>query len=190
MTDQATPEERIQSRPLPPPPAPPRTLKKQSSGSVEPEEGRLSRTSTRSGRSAVRDDLTYADTENFKSVAETLNSTRTMAATETQQFHTVQDTMDSHTLLVTGNKTRSEDDLTLADSVVDDMVSCCETLIVDDEHENLDTCADTLTAAQMDDQFYDDDDNPYPSVDFNAMMLGPGGHIVEPESPGVVRDKC
>merc|ERR1719397_778172 len=184
----ATPiEERIQSRPLPAPPAPPRTLKKQSSGSVEPEDGRLSRTSTRSGRSAARDDLTYADTENFKSVAETLASSRTMAVTE--QFHTVQDTLESHTLLVTGNKTRnSEDDLTLADSVVDSLQSCCETLIVDNDHENLDTCADTMTAAELDDQFYDDDDNPYPSVDFNSMMLGPGGHIVEPESPSVVRD--
>jgi len=149
----------------------------------------LSRNSNRSGKSAARDDLTYADTENFKSVAETMAESRTMAATE--QFHTVQDTMESHTLLVKGNTTRnSEDDLTLADSVVDDMQSCCETLIVDNEHENLDTCADTMTAAELDDHFYDDDDNPYPSVDFNSMMLGPGGHIVEPESPGVVRDKC
>ena len=83
----------------------------------------------------------------------------------------------SRTLLATQGDGGSVDDLTLADSVVDNMVSCCDTLVGDN-----DTCA-TPT------DFYSDDDNPYPTVDFNSLMTGPTGRIVEPgDSPGVVHE--
>merc|ERR1719433_969446 len=65
-----TPEERIQSRPLPAPPAPPRNLKKKSA-SIEESEGRASRNSDRSVGEVTA-------TENFRTCAETMNTSKTL----------------------------------------------------------------------------------------------------------------
>merc|ERR1719309_1602229 len=143
ITEKLTPEveERIQSRPLPPPPAPPRTLKKKSA-SIEESDGRTSRSSETSYRDVH--EATYTETENFRTCAETLNTSKTMKGSS--------------------NQSGVEDDVTLADSVVDSLVSCAETLVGDD-----------------------DIDNPYPSVDFNQMMdqgPGAGAKIVEEERSG------
>jgi len=167
ITEKLTPEveERIQSRPLPPPPAPPRTLKKKSA-SIEESDGRTSRSSETSYRDVH--EATYTETENFRTCAETLNTSKTMKGSS--------------------NQSGVEDDVTLADSVVDSLVSCAETLVGD--NDNLETCADTLTGGDLDQgEFYSDDDidNPYPSVDFNQMMdqgPGAGAKIVEEERSG------
>merc|ERR1719150_3415160 len=98
ITEKMSPgDERIQSRPLPAPPAPPRNMKKKSA-SIESEEGRGSRNSDRSCG-----DVT--NTENFRTCADTLNTSKTLR----------------------GNSSREEDDITLAESVVDSLVSCAET---------------------------------------------------------------
>ena len=146
-----TPEERIQSRPLPAPPAPPRNLKKKSA-SIEESEGRASRNSDRSVGEVTA-------TENFRTCAETLNTSKTLR----------------------GNSSKEEDDITLAESVVDSLVSCAETLVGDDE--NLETCAETLAG----EDFYSDEDldNPYPSVNFDKA----GAAIMEEERPGRSLDK-
>merc|ERR1711872_684623 len=167
ITEKLTPEveERIQSRPLPPPPAPPRTLKKKSA-SIEESDGRTSQSSETSYRDVH--EATYTETENFRTCAETLNTSKTMRGSS--------------------NQSGMEDDVTLADSVVDSLVSCAETLVGD--NDNLETCADTLTGGDLDQaEFYSDDDidNPYPSVDFNQMMdqgPGAGAKIVEEERSG------
>ena len=138
-------DERIQSRPLPAPPAPPRNMKKKSA-SIESEEGRGSRNSDRSCG-----DVT--NTENFRTCAESLNTSKTLR----------------------GNS--STDDITLAESVVDSLVSCAETLV--GENDNLETCVDTLTGGDTE-FFSDDDDNPYPSVNFDKA----GASIVEDEREG------
>ena len=71
---------------------------------------------------------------------------------------------------------KEEDDITLAESVVDSLVSCAETLVGD--NDNMDTCVDTL----RDEEFYSDEDldNPYPSVNFDRA----GASIVEDEREG------
>merc|ERR1712025_1063829 len=172
ITEKLTPEveERIQSRPLPPPPAPPRTLKKKSA-SIEESDGRTSQSSETSYRDVH--EATYTETENFRTCAETLNTSKTMRGSS--------------------NQSGMEDDVTLADSVVDSLVSCAETLVGD--NDNLETCADTLTGGDLDQaEFYSDDDidNPYPSVDFNQMMdqgPGAGAKIVEEERSGRSMEK-
>ena len=145
-------EERIQARPLPAPPAPPRNIKKKSA-SIEEQEGRGSRNSDRS-----IGDVTA--TENFRTCADTMNTSKTLR----------------------GHSSRDEDDITLAESVVDSLVSCAETLVGD--NENLETCVDTLTGG---DEFYSDEDldNPYPAVNFDRA----GANIVEEERPGRSMDK-
>jgi len=139
------PEERIQSRPLPAPPAPPRTMKKAKSSSVE-NSPRL----TSSSR-------TEQVAEQFRT------SSRTEQVTE--QFRTCADSLATSRTLVANS---SEDDVTLADSIVDSLVSCAETLCGDTE-DNLDTCADTLTGDEQT-EYFSDEDNPYPTVDFDEMM--------------------
>merc|ERR1712130_862318 len=58
-------------------------------------------------------------------------------------------------------------DVTLADSCVDSLVSCAETLVGDSD-PNLETCAETLRDEDQTEFFSDDDlDNPYPAVDFD-----------------------
>ena len=145
-------DERIQSRPLPAPPAPPRNMKKKSA-SIESEEGRGSRNSDRSCG-----DVT--NTENFRTCAETMNTSKTLK----------------------GHSSKEEEDITLAESVVDSLVSCAETLVGD--NENLETCAETLTGGE---DFYSDEDldNQYPSVNFDKA----GANIVEEERPGRSLDK-
>ena len=147
-----TPEERIQSRPLPAPPAPPRNLKKKSA-SIEESEGRGSRNSDRSVGEVTA-------TENFRTCAESLNTSKTLR----------------------GNSSKAADDITLAESVVDSLVSCAETLVGDDE--NLETCAETFAGGE---DFYSDEDldNPYPSVNFDKA----GASIMEEERPGRSLDK-
>ena len=97
-------DERIQSRPLPAPPAPPRNMKKKSS-SIEESEGRGSRNSDRSFGEVTA-------TENFRTCAESFNTSKTLR----------------------GNSSKEEDDITLAESVVDSLVSCAETLVGDNEN--------------------------------------------------------
>eukprot|EP00092_Neocalanus_flemingeri_P008461 GFUD01009118.1.p1 GENE.GFUD01009118.1~~GFUD01009118.1.p1 ORF type:complete len:1981 (+),score=531.91 GFUD01009118.1:270-6212(+) len=165
-------EERIQSRPLPPPPAPPRGLKKKST-SIDEADGRTSRSSETSYRDVH--EATYTETENFRTCAESLNTSKTLRGSSNQSTKT------------------EEDDVTLADSVVDSLVSCAETLVGD--NDNLDTCADTLTGGDLDQtEFFSDDDidNPYPSVDFDSMMAqgpGAGAKIVEEERSGRSMEK-
>ena len=74
----------------------------------------------------------------------------------TEQFKTAADTFNtSKTLVEISSITQKVDeDLTLADSIVDNMVSCAETLV--SEHDET-----------MGGDFYsEEDDNPYPSVYF------------------------
>merc|ERR1719348_2189725 len=145
-------EERIQSRPLPAPPAPPRNMKKKSA-SIEESEGRASRNSDRS----VGD---VTATENFRTCAESFNTSKTLR----------------------GPSSRDEDDIPLAESVVDSLVSCAETLV--DDNDNMETCVDTLTGG---DEFLSDEDvdNPYPSVNFDRA----GASIMEEDRPGRSMDK-
>merc|ERR1712051_209903 len=153
ITEQMSPgDERIQSRPLPAPPAPPRNIKKKSA-SIEESEGRGSRNSDRSLGEVTA-------TENYRTCADTFNTSKTLR----------------------GNSSKEEDDTTLAESVVDSLVSCAETLVGDDQ--NLETCAETLAGGE---DFYSDEDldNPYPAVNFDKA----GASIMEEERPGRSVDK-
>merc|ERR1711953_468944 len=156
MTEKATPDP-VQSRPLPNPPAPPRLKKNKSVDS----EGRSSRASGTGSPSCYRDaaDATYTETANFQSCKDTLH------------------TNASKTLVDSANRPHSSlsADVTLADSCVDSLVSCAETLVGDSD-PNLETCAETLRDEDQTEFFSDDDlDNPYPAVDFDQMMAqGPG----------------
>merc|ERR1711971_206250 len=159
MTEKATPDP-VQSRPLPNPPAPP---------SVD-SEGRSSRASGTGSPSCYRDaaDATYTETANFQSCKDTLH------------------TNASKTLVDSANRTHSSlSDVTLADSVVDSLVSCAETLVGDSD-PNLETCAETLRDEDQTEFFSDDDlDNPYPAVDFDQMMAqGPGAGAQIIDRPG------
>merc|ERR1711864_37005 len=75
-------------------------------------------------------------------------------------------------------------DVTLADSCVDSLVSCAETLVED--NDTLETCAETLRDDDQTEFFSDDDpDNPYPAVDFDSMMAqGPGAGAAIVDRPG------
>merc|ERR1711874_633136 len=80
---------------------------------------------------------------------------------------------------------RDAADVTLADSCVDSLVSCAETLVGDSD-PNLETCAETLRDEDQTEFFSDDDlDNPYPAVDFDQMMAqGPGAGAQIIDRPG------
>merc|ERR1712233_154990 len=166
MTEKATPGP-VQSRPLPNPPAPPRLKKNKSVDS----EGRSSRASGTGSPSCYRDaaDATYTETANFQSCKDTLH------------------TNVSKTLVDSANRPHSSlsADVTLADSCVDSLVSCAETLVGDSD-PNLETCAETLRDEDQTEFFSDDDlDNPYPAVDFDQMMAqGPGAGAQIVDRPG------
>jgi len=165
MTEKATPDP-VQSRPLPNPPAPPRLKKNKSVDS----EGRSSRASGTGSPSCYRDaaDATYTETANFQSCKDTLH------------------TNVSKTLVDSANRPHSSlSDVTLADSCVDSLVSCAETLVGDSD-PNLETCAETLRDEDQTEFFSDDDlDNPYPAVDFDQMMAqGPGAGAQIIDRPG------
>merc|ERR1712212_1213845 len=165
MTEKATPDP-VQSRPLPNPPAPPRLKKNKSVDS----EGRSSRASGTGSPSCYRDaaDATYTETANFQSCKDTLH------------------TNASKTLVDSANRPHSSlSDVTLADSCVDSLVSCAETLVGDSD-PNLETCAETLRDEDQTEFFSDDDlDNPYPAVDFDQMMAqGPGAGAQIIDRPG------
>merc|ERR1712233_92121 len=165
MTEKATPDP-VQSRPLPNPPAPPRLKKNKSVDS----EGRSSRASGTGSPSCYRDaaDATYTETANFQSCKDTLH------------------TNVSKTLVDSANRPHSSlSDVTLADSCVDSLVSCAETLVGDSD-PNLETCAETLRDEDQTEFFSDDDlDNPYPAVDFDQMMAqGPGAGAQIVDRPG------
>jgi len=135
---------------------------------VESEEGRSSRASGTGSPSCYRDvaEATYTETENFRTCHETLQTSKTL--------------QDS------ANRPQSalSSDITLADSCVDSLVSCAETLVGD--NDNLETCADTLRDDDQTEYFSDDDlDNPYPAVDFDSMMAqGPGAGATVVDRPG------
>merc|ERR1712013_382063 len=166
MTEKATPDP-VQSRPLPNPPAPPRFKKNKSVDS----EGRSSRASGTGSPSCYRDaaDATYTETANFQSCKDTLH------------------TNASKTLVDSANRPHSSlsADVTLADSCVDSLVSCAETLVGDSD-PNLETCAETLRDEDQTEFFSDDDlDKPYPAVDFDQMMAqGPGAGAQIIDRPG------
>merc|ERR1711899_244472 len=166
MTEKATPDP-VQSRPLPNPPAPPRFKKNKSVDS----EGRSSRASGAGSPSCYRDaaDATYTETANFQSCKDTLH------------------TNANKTLVDSANRPHSSlsADVTLADSCVDSLVSCAETLVGDSD-PNLETCAETLRDEDQTEFFSDDDlDNPYPAVDFDQMMAqGPGAGAQIIDRPG------
>merc|ERR1712241_50349 len=166
MTEKATPDP-VQPRPLPNPPAPPRLKKNKSVDS----EGRSSRASGTGSPSCYRDaaDATYTETANFQSCRDTLH------------------TNASKTLVDSANRPHSplSADVTLADSCVDSLVSCAETLVGDSD-PNLETCAETLRDEDQTEFFSDDDlDNPYPAVDFDQMMAqGPGAGAQIIDRPG------
>merc|ERR1712123_43745 len=84
ITEKMTPdvEERIQSRPLPPPPAPPRTMKKKSA-SIDESDGRTSQSSETSYRDVH--EATYTETENFRTCAETLDTSNTLTGGDLDQ---------------------------------------------------------------------------------------------------------
>lgn len=98
------------------------------------------------------------------------------AASETEQaFHSVMSStertlMDSPSAASpaagrrAGRRPRieSESDRTLADSVVDSMLSCAETLVGDDDTTN----TPHHTPVNADEYAFDDADNPYPTVEF------------------------
>jgi len=163
MTEKV-PGDPVQSRPLPAPPAPPRSLKKNRSVDSDGRDSRASRTAS---PSCYRDVGDVTTTENFRTCAETMNT--------------------SKTLVDSANRPHSSlsQDVTLADSCVDSLVSCAETL-VGDRSDPLDTCADTLRDDDQTEFFSDDDlDNPYPAVDFDSMMdQGPGAGAVILDRPG------
>merc|ERR550534_1481379 len=165
MTEKATPDP-VQSRPLPNPPAPPRLKKNKSVDS----EGRSSRASGTGSPSCYRDaaDATYTETANFQSCKDTLH------------------TNVSKTLVDSANRPHSSlSDVTLADSCVDSLVSCAETLVGDSD-PNLETCAETLRDENQTEFFSDDDlDNPYPAVDFDPSSgQGPGAGAQIIDRPG------
>merc|ERR1712130_92174 len=165
MTEKAPPAP-VQSRPLPNPPAPPRLKKNKSVDS----EGRSSRASGTGSPSCYRDaaDATYTETANFQSCKDTLH------------------TNVSKTLVDSANRPHSSlSDVTLADSCVDSLVSCAETLVGDSD-PNLETCAETLRDEDQTEFFSDEDlDNPYPAVDFDQMMAqGPGAGAQIVDRPG------
>merc|ERR1712088_1047355 len=92
----------------------------------------------------------------------------------------------SNTLVDSANRPHSSlSDVTLADSCVDSLVSCAETLVGDSD-PNLETCAETLRDEDQTEFFSDDDlDNPYPAVDFDQMMAqGPGAGAQIIDRPG------
>jgi len=165
MTEKGGVTDPVQSRPLPAPPAPPRTLKK--NRSVEDSDGRSSQASDRTASpSYYRDAGDTTMTENFRSCQETLNT--------------------SKTLVDSANRPQSalSADVTLADSCVDSLVSCADTLVGD--NDTLETCAETLRDDDQTEFFSDDDlDNPYPEVDFDsAMNQGPGAGATIVDRPG------
>jgi hypothetical protein len=138
----------IQARPLPTPPAPVRynRTKHSMERQLQQQQQQESRTTTV---------VTSSTTSTYSSMDHTLID-------ETANFQTCRDTMmtsQSRTLMV-GSE---EDDNTMADSIVESLVSCTDTLICDEE---------------------DTDDDPYPSVNFEsgmseildeAIMSSPGG---------------
>jgi len=110
--------------------------------------------------------------------------------TETANFQSCKDTLHtnaSKTLVDSANRPHSSlsADVTLADSCVDSLVSCAETLVGDSD-PNLETCAETLRDEDQTEFFSDDDlDNPYPAVDFDQMMAqGPGAGAQILDRPG------
>jgi hypothetical protein len=105
-------------------------------------------------------------TENFRTCAESMNTSKTL--------------VDS----VNRPQSALSSDVTLADSCVDSLVSCAETLV--DDNDTLETCAETLRDDDQTEFFSDDDpDNPYPAVDFDSMMAqGPGAGAAIVDRPG------
>ena len=68
---------------------------------------------------------------------------------ESQKFQTCRESLTSHSRTLLGT---DDDDNTMADSIVESLVSCADTLICDDDH--------------------DFDDDPYPSVNFEGGFSG------------------
>jgi len=85
--------------------------------------------------STTNDHTLMEDSQKFQSARETLTMTNMTT------------TSHSQTLLAT-----DDDDNTMADSIVDSLVSCTDTLICDDNEDDM------------------DDDDPYPSVNFESGM--------------------
>ena len=121
----------IQARPLPTPPAPVRY--------------------NRTKHSMERQLQAQQQQQGVVKSSTTSSMDRTLIVDESVNFQTCRDTMmttQSRTLMV------SDDDNTMADSIVESLVSCTDTLICDDDATD------------------ENDDDPYPSVNFESGMSG------------------
>jgi len=119
----------IQARPLPTPPAPVRY--------------------NRTKHSMERQLQAQQQQQGVVKSSTTSSMDRTLIVDESVNFQTCRDTMmttQSRTLMV------SDDDNTMADSIVESLVSCTDTLICDDDATD------------------ENDDDPYPSVNFESGM--------------------
>jgi hypothetical protein len=125
----------IQSRPLPAPPAPTRSLKKGHRRTPSPHAaGLLARSSSNS------------TAEQFHSVASTLDRTLVDSSVERRRV-----------VGRGGHHSDPENDDTLADSIVDSMHSCADTLVGtgdDLDDATLHSCADTLHDHDSDEEFF------------------------------------
>merc|ERR1719383_626573 len=117
----------IQSRPLPAPPAPVRYGRVKDSAAAAATNTNTNTAAAASAAAAAADRTLMEESQKFQTCRESLTTTQ------------------SRTLLGT-----DEDDNTMADSIVESLVSCTDTLICDDET--------------------DPDDDPYPSVNFEGGL--------------------
>jgi len=117
----------IQSRPLPAPPAPVRYGRVKDSAAAAATNTTTNTAAAASAAAAAADRTLMEESQKFQTCRESLTTTQ------------------SRTLLGT-----DEDDNTMADSIVESLVSCTDTLICDDET--------------------DPDDDPYPSVNFEGGL--------------------
>jgi hypothetical protein len=80
------------------------------------------------------------------------------------QFHSIASTLHSGTLVDSNNMLRRDDDEnTLAESIVDSMHSCADTMVTTGEDDAaLHSCADTL--AESDDEIDQFRDSPTPPL--------------------------
>merc|ERR1711994_906428 len=83
------------------------------------------------------------------------------------QFHSVASTLHSGTLVGSNNMLQDDQDHTLAESIIDSMHSCADTIITTGEDDAaLHSCADTL--AESDDEI-DFGDSPTPPIGSGEM---------------------
>lgn len=159
-----------------PPPLPPKrpsSVRRELRESPLATAGQVSKSSSSSrvpGGSVAHDDfLSCADdpTHSVRSSIRHSGSGHSFSSARSgipDQFHSVASTLHSGTLMDSNNHLRRDDDEnTLAESIIDSMHSCADTMITTGEDDAaLHSCADTL--AQSDDEF-DFGDSPTPPIE-------------------------